>query len=424
MAITIAYRGRLADLTRVEDFEDRLLDLALELGAQAQIWRSYAGHQPQRMVRGILLTLAPGQEPASLLLSPEGWLIDPADIEAAERGRLAGPTWCSTQTQFGSLEGHMTLVEMLAVLERMFLTDLEVSDQGGYWDTRDVDELVRRRALPQAATDDAVQRPQPHGLSREAAESSANLLRRAERIAALVKRILERPAEHPPPMFPDDATVGPDPQATEALWDEMFKHNRRQQERLHRAIEDRMAGGEKADEAFEQELNDLALEIPSEDARPEDEGWCDQEISFLEKTEWADGNDGDEVNGPLETDPRHPLLERVMDLHKRLHDLFDDAAPQFAPALRTLFDGTGDMMGGLAQAMSARGEDRDDWGLAITQLKRALGGARFARGSLLLLQKALTAEQFVQLRDTVAGLEQEICDELGRRRSEYWLGGA
>ena len=28
MGVTVAYRGRLADLTRIEDFEDRLLDFA------------------------------------------------------------------------------------------------------------------------------------------------------------------------------------------------------------------------------------------------------------------------------------------------------------------------------------------------------------------------------------------------------------
>src|SRR5438034_11628882 len=37
MGITIAYRGRLVDLARIEDFEDRLLDLALEVGGLAQI---------------------------------------------------------------------------------------------------------------------------------------------------------------------------------------------------------------------------------------------------------------------------------------------------------------------------------------------------------------------------------------------------
>ena len=42
MGVTIAYRGQLADCARIEDFEDRLVDCALEMGAQAQIWRSWA----------------------------------------------------------------------------------------------------------------------------------------------------------------------------------------------------------------------------------------------------------------------------------------------------------------------------------------------------------------------------------------------
>ena len=40
MGVTIFYRGSLSDLSRVEDFEDRVLDLALELGGEARIWRS------------------------------------------------------------------------------------------------------------------------------------------------------------------------------------------------------------------------------------------------------------------------------------------------------------------------------------------------------------------------------------------------
>ena len=52
MGVTISYRGRLADLSRIEDFEDRLLDLALEVGGLARIWRSHGDGDPQRMVRG------------------------------------------------------------------------------------------------------------------------------------------------------------------------------------------------------------------------------------------------------------------------------------------------------------------------------------------------------------------------------------
>ena len=62
MGITISYRGTLADLDRVEDFEDRVLDLVLNSAGQARIWRTANDDHPRRMVRGIILDLYPGQE--------------------------------------------------------------------------------------------------------------------------------------------------------------------------------------------------------------------------------------------------------------------------------------------------------------------------------------------------------------------------
>ena len=85
MGITISYRGAIASLDRIEDFEDRVLDLALELGGQARIWRTAADKDPSRVVRGVILELCPGQEPTSLLISPEGWLINLTEIEDAEK---------------------------------------------------------------------------------------------------------------------------------------------------------------------------------------------------------------------------------------------------------------------------------------------------------------------------------------------------
>jgi hypothetical protein len=55
MGVTIARRGRLADLTRVEEFEDRLVDCALEMGALVQIWRTWPDDRPERVVRGVIL---------------------------------------------------------------------------------------------------------------------------------------------------------------------------------------------------------------------------------------------------------------------------------------------------------------------------------------------------------------------------------
>ena len=45
MGMTVHYRGNLKDLDRVEDFEDRILDLALELGGQAQHLADFLRHR-------------------------------------------------------------------------------------------------------------------------------------------------------------------------------------------------------------------------------------------------------------------------------------------------------------------------------------------------------------------------------------------
>ena len=46
MGVTVRYRGALDDLDRVEDFEDRIVDLALEIGSTVRIWRSTADDDP------------------------------------------------------------------------------------------------------------------------------------------------------------------------------------------------------------------------------------------------------------------------------------------------------------------------------------------------------------------------------------------
>jgi hypothetical protein len=417
MGITIAYRGRLADPTRIEDFEDRVLDFALEVGGLAQIWRSHPDGRPERMIRGVILHLAPGQETTSLLVAPEGWFIGLVEIADAERGALAEPPWCFTKTQFGPLEGHVALVEMFKALKREFVPDLEVSDEGGYWETGDLTELARRRDLIDSAMARLAEGLQRHGLSREAAEDPDILCRRIERIAAQVHRILGRPAEHPPVSFPDESESGgvPDVDETEARWDELFKHNRRQQERLQRAIEERRSSGQDDETAFEDAMGDLGLEDPGEedeayDGSREESFAAPDEIGFQEK---------EEDTSPAEEDERQPLLERAMDLLKRLRDVFRDVEGGFEAPLHTLFQGAGDAMGGLAQALSSRADDPDAYGLCVVQIKRALRGAAFARGALFLLRPAVPGEPLDELHRTLAQLEKDIFQELSRLRSQH-----
>lgn len=186
MGITIHYHGKIAELDRVQEFEDRVVDMASKIGATVRVWRSSPDHEQSRIVRGLILNVSPGQEPTSLLISPEGWLIPLHEIEAAENGTLAEPPYCFVKTQFGSVEGHVAVVELLSFLKQEFFPNLYVSDESGYWEDRDVVMLAQKFAALQAAIDMVSEGLENSPLSAEAAEDPEIVATRVERIARQV----------------------------------------------------------------------------------------------------------------------------------------------------------------------------------------------------------------------------------------------
>ena len=382
MGITIHYRGAIADLDRIEDFEDRVLDLALELGGQAHIWRTAADKDPSRVVRGVILELCPGQETTSLLISPEGWLINLTEIEDAENGKLAEMPWCFVKTQFGTLEGHVALVEMFAALKAEFFPDLEVQDEGGYWETRDVNALAQKMAFLRAAIEQFRQGIQQHGLTSEAAEDPEILVARLVRVAQLVQKTLKRPAEHSPVHWEDgDTALDHEGRVTpeeEARWDAAFKQNRRMQERIQRSIENHLAQGEDIHEAHEAAMREeTAAGLPDEDGGDDGdddlEDWRDSlpEESADDAFAAEDLADEESDNSGFSMRDRHPLQQRALDLLLRLHHAIPSDA-EAGSSGGALMGGACDISGGLAQALSFDDDDEFAAGLCVVQLKRAL----------------------------------------------------
>jgi len=269
MGITVSYRGSIEDLVRVEDLEDRVVDLALEIGGNVQIWRSACENDRGRVVRGVIVDLYPGQETTSLLISPEGWLIGLVEMEAAETGQLGEPPWCFVKTQFGPVEGHVALVELLAFLKNEFIPNLEVRDESNYWETRDVHALRQTFAHDHAAIEGLSEGLRRNGLSGEAAEDPEIVAARIERVARLVHRTLSRPPEHPPVHFDDDSEFDDGLGGSESQWDALYKENRRKQERIKRATEERMARGEDLGDVFEAAMRDEGIiDLPGEPSSP------------------------------------------------------------------------------------------------------------------------------------------------------------
>lgn len=447
MGVTIHYRGSLADLNRVEDFEDRVIDLALALGGNVRVWRSADDHDRSRIVRGLFVELAPGQDTTSFLISPEGWFVNLFEIEDAEKGKLAEPSWCFVKTQFGPIEGHVALVELLDAIKKEFAPNLEVEDEGGYWKNRDVSELRQKIEFLIHAMDVFTRALENDRLSPEAREDPNILATRIERIARTVQQTLARPAEHPPIQFPDNDSGAPsDPRENEAAWDEMFKNNRRKQEQMTRAIEERMLRGEDSRQAFDAAIDDVIAPL---DWLEDDEDMSDERREMLAAIEEAneacrealeegessepwqeslqesgldDDVEADNIDSDFESDVdnrfermrRHPLQQQATNLLIALEEA-TRAQDNRSPAVDMLIRSAMEVTGGLAQVLPLSPPyemDDGEAGLALVQLKRALRGVAFVQGALFLLrgEKSLDDAPFKQFMDESGAISKHIVE--------------
>ncbi|MCA9129345.1 MAG: hypothetical protein KDB22_19805 [Planctomycetales bacterium] len=183
MGVTIHYRGTLDCIESAHEMEDRALDLVFSLGGKATVWRSFADHDPYRVIRGLIVEMAPGQDTLSLIVSPEGHLTPLFQIEEAEQSAFTEPPYCFVKTQFGPIMGHVAIVHLLLALKEQYASNLEIIDEGEYYETRDLHNLRRKQAFLDGAIRSMASELRRHGLSDEAMEDPDIVVKRIERIS-------------------------------------------------------------------------------------------------------------------------------------------------------------------------------------------------------------------------------------------------
>ena len=102
----------------------------------------------------------------------------------------------------------------------------------------------------------------------------------------------------------------------------------------------------------------------------------------------------------------------------RLYDLTASVDGPRHENWQSLLGATGEMLGGLAQALGGSADFEPPTGLSLVQLKRALRGAAFAFGILFPLRAdgLLGQTDFDELIATVKSLQDDIYAELTRLR--------
>ena len=396
MGITIHYSGTIDDLQSVEEMEDRVTDLVFALGGKATIWRSYADHDSTRVVRGLLVDMAPGQETLSLLVSPEGHLTPLFQIEDAEKQPFHAPPYCSVKTQFGSIQGHVAVVLLLDALKQRYCTNMKITDESGYAENRNITDLKRKQEFLAGAIHSMAEGINAHQLSPEAAEDPNIVAVRIERVARLVQQkmrgelTVRNQKTEDPLNVENDFDAPLEDQVAEM--DVLRRKNNLRSERMHRRITEAMASGQTVEEAFRLAMEEEGLgDLSSSDkgSAPSDD-WD----SCVEVEPWQESLPSSSFTAADDLQQRctHPAVVLAQEFLLQLMKL-DSVHATHDSFLSVACRGAGDMMGGLVQATGGEFDSRIERAIAITQLKRALSGHAFARGAVFGLSSANTINQ-------------------------------
>ena len=163
MGVSIHYRGRVADIRNIKTICDKLAviadkmnwrytrldedwsqsaDLRIEVTEQGS---QINGHLP---LKGIILTLNPKCEALQFFFDSNGNLRDPISMVNISEGTLKPEeVWISVKTQYAGPETHIWIIVLLKYLKKLHLPDLEVQDEGAYWETGNPEILKEKMDL-------------------------------------------------------------------------------------------------------------------------------------------------------------------------------------------------------------------------------------------------------------------------------------
>lgn len=214
MGVTLHYRGTLDDPRRLPVLCDELADVAQAMGwtavridddddgpLDARLNHDSDGARIEGNVglKGIVLTPDDGSESLWFCFDRDGQLRSLLGQVLLLDGTLKPEeSWAFTKTQFSSPERHVWIVGLLRYVQKHYVANLDVRDDGGYWDTGDLTELRRRMDLINAKIGEMAAALSSPRFAALAGQSAEDIVAAIEQVA----RRLHNPADAAKP--PDD----------------------------------------------------------------------------------------------------------------------------------------------------------------------------------------------------------------------------
>ena len=98
-------------------------------------------------LKGVVLVVDPKAEPLCILFDRSGVLTDILSQISWLHGDLPAERSSACKTQFGTIDSHICIVDLLETLKERYIADLFVEDEGSYWTTRDRELLSEKRGV-------------------------------------------------------------------------------------------------------------------------------------------------------------------------------------------------------------------------------------------------------------------------------------
>jgi hypothetical protein len=154
MGLSIHYRGQIRDYALIEDLISEVEDICNSLGWDYHIWKketcinddvhihnpAFIGYAMEDL-KGISI-LPKDCEPVDLAFFPSGQLCSTMKLRfnnAATNDLMV--EYVSCKTQYAGMDVHLTVLKLLQYLKDKYFSVFELTDEGMYWETKDIEVL-------------------------------------------------------------------------------------------------------------------------------------------------------------------------------------------------------------------------------------------------------------------------------------------
>lgn len=141
MGITINYKGKLDSPSLTDAFCDELEDIAQSMGWDYN--RFDFDEKDETPVKGLFIGPKDKSEPLQFMIDKEGYLRNALLLEHFDH--TDEMTFLNhTKTQYAPIGIHIVIIKLLKYLHQKYISNLEVWDEGDYWQTGDAVLLKKK----------------------------------------------------------------------------------------------------------------------------------------------------------------------------------------------------------------------------------------------------------------------------------------